>query len=171
MIRHVRLPIDWSGLGFSDPWDGGAVVVSTGERAWSWEEEAPRLAVAEAGPPPPAVPKAGWGIDHVVLLVPDLEDAVAAIGREVRGRTEVRGRSTAFFVVGTVLEVIEEESVDRPLLHGIALETSTPLREVADLWRDAGFDVADPHPAVQPGREIFSVNATRAGLAVMTPRT
>ena len=32
----------------------------------------------------------------------------------------------------------------------------------------AGLDVTDPRPAIQPGRRIFTVKGTAAGLAVMS---
>ena len=36
-------------------------------------------------------------------------------------------------------------------------------------FRARGLDVGDPIPAVQPGRRIFTVKGTEAGLAVMSP--
>jgi hypothetical protein len=56
----------------------------------------------------------------------------------------------------------------RTRLVGIAFETDDELDEVAAAWRAAGADVTDPHPAVQPGRQIMSSRV--APIAVMTRR-
>jgi hypothetical protein len=113
----------------------------------------------------------GWDLDHVVLMVPDLEQAVAKlgdIGVSPRLRMQVRGRPAAFFRVGPLLEVIESP-VRAPALYGVALVTEEPLEVVALRWRSRGRDVSDPRPAIQPGRRIISVRDTEAGLAVMSP--
>lgn len=173
MITAVRLPIDWSSLGFPDAWRAGAVHLSTGPRAWAWDGAMPPLEVRDAGVPGEAPAVDGWGIDHVVLLLPDLEagiDALTRTGRKPRRTTVVRGRPTAFFVVGTLLEMIQEEAADRPLLFGVALETEEPLEDVALRWRKGGFHVSDPRPAFQEGRTILTVRNAGAGLAVMSWR-
>ncbi len=113
----------------------------------------------------------GWDLDHVVLLVGDLDEVVVAlaeVGRAPRLRMEVMGRPTAFFRVGTLLEVIQSP-VRSPALSGVALVTKEPLEVVALRWRATGLEVTDPRPAIQPGRRIFTVGALEAGLAVMSP--
>ena len=80
----------------------------------------------------------------------------------------VRGRPAAFFRVGPILEVIESP-VRRAALYGVVLTTEEPLESVVLRWRSMGRDVTDPKPAIQPGRRIFTVRATAAGLAVMSP--
>lgn len=113
----------------------------------------------------------GWGLDHVVVLVPNMEEAIARI-KPVLGvprlRTTVEGRATAFFRVGPLLEVIESP-VRVPALYGVALVTTESLEAVVLNWRSRGLDVSDPRPAIQPARRIFTVKGTAAGLAVMSP--
>ena len=58
----------------------------------------------------PGTPLPGWGLDHVAMLVPDLDAAVerlSSLGVEPRLRLVIKDRPTAFFRVGPVLEVIE----------------------------------------------------------------
>jgi hypothetical protein len=173
MLTTLRLPVDWNGLGFPDPFSVGRVTVASGNRGWAWTGAVPDLGVSEV-PNVTGAAVPGWGVDHIVLLVPDLDDTVAVIetaAHPVRKRVEVKGRRTAFFLVGPLLEVIEESSVDRPLLWGIALETATPLSDLAARWRSTGHEVTDPRPAFQEGREIITVGSIKAGVAVMTPRS
>ncbi|MDH3426670.1 MAG: hypothetical protein OEM22_08395 [Acidimicrobiia bacterium] len=171
-LTGIRLPIPWDDLGFVAVPQFDGVAVTTGAPGWSWDGTAPRLGVPEAAAVSGEVVD-GWSLDHVVLLVPDIEVAVAALdatGHSARLRMAVKGRPTAFFRVGTVLEVIES-SVPSASLYGLALATAQPLVEVIETWRHAGLNVGDPHDAVQPGRSIFSVADLDAGLAVMTPDT
>lgn len=173
MICGIRLPIPWPDLGFPAAVRFGPVTVSTGSRAWSWDPVVPDLDVRDAGTPPQADSVEGWGIDHVVLLVPDLDAAGAAIravAGESRRRETIRGRDTAFWLVGTLLEVVEEASVDRPLLYGLSLTVDRQLVEIAEAWRSRGLDVSDPRPAFQTGRRILTVRGLDAGLAVMDER-
>lgn len=172
MLSTLRLPVDWNGLGFPDPFSLERLTIGSGDRAWGWTSPPPALGVATVSILD-GVPVADWGVDHIVLLVPDLDQAVEAIeaaAHPVRKRVEVRGRRTAFVLVGPLLEVIEEASVDRPLLWGIALETVSPLSELAERWRSDGHEVTDPRPAFQEGREIITVGSAKAGVAVMSPR-
>ncbi len=169
-LLTVRLPLPWDEFELPNPWQTGGPVLLTGEPAWAWEEGSPELGIptceAAAGSMKP-----GWDLDHVVLLVPSIEETVAklaAIGHGPRLRMEVAGRPAAFFRVGTVLECIESPVRD-PALYGAALVTEEPLEVVALRWRSQGRDVADPKPAIQPGRRIMTVRATEAGLAVMSP--
>jgi hypothetical protein len=144
--------------------------VGHGLIAWSWDGPAPDLGIAEVEVQPGA-PVEGWGLDHIVLLVPDVDeavDAIAAAGSPARLRVEVRGRPTAFFRVGPVLEVIQSP-VRAAALYGAAMVTTEPLEVVVVRWRSMGHDVTDPRPAIQHGRRIFTVRALQAGLAVMSP--
>ncbi len=167
-LAGVRLPIDWSAFGFPSAWAAGDTVVCEGRVAWAWTGTAPDFGIAafSAADPPPV---RGWSVDHVVLLVPGIDDAVAelqAAGAELRLRMEVRGRPTAFFRVGTVLEVIET-GVTVPGLYGVALATAEPLGAVVGRWRSAGHDISDIRDAIQPGRQIFTVRGLESGLVVM----
>lgn len=140
-----------------------------GEWAWSWAGPAPDLAVPSFDPPS-TEPVEAWGLDHVVLGTPDVEETVAALvaagGSDRRRGETVRGQVAAFVLAGTLIEVIESGS--RTQLVGIAFETDHDLDDVAARWRAEGVEVTDPHPAVQPGRWIMSVEG--APVAVMTRR-
>ena len=141
-----------------------------GSPGWAWEPQGPDLGI-------PTVEKfvgetaAGWDLDHVVLLVPAMTDALAEIEKTLGGPrllTEVKGRPTAFFRCGPLLEVVASP-VRAPALYGVALVTTESLEAVVLNWRSRGLDVTDPGPAIQPGRRIFTVRGTSAGLAVMSP--
>ncbi len=171
-LTCVRLPIEWTSFGLPTSFLAGGVAITTGPRGWAWTGPTPDLGVA-AVPVAGGSPVAGLGLDHVVLLVPDLDalvDRCTAAGLHPRKRVIVRDRPTAFYLVGTLLEVVEERSVDRPLLWGVCLETDDDLGALADRWRSLGHDVGDPHPAYQEGRSIVSVRDAGAGLAVMSAR-
>jgi hypothetical protein len=170
-LTGLRLPIDWARLGLDAPWRGRSTTVAQGAIAWSWSVALPDLGIAGFVPDDRPRSHQGWDVDHVVLLVPDLEAAVTelrAAGAALRLRLDVRGRETAFFRMGTVLEVIGTE-VPAPRLYGTALVTEQPLEDLAATWRDAGLDVSDPRDAIQPGRRILTVRDAGAGLAVMSP--
>jgi hypothetical protein len=169
-MRTIRLPIQWRSFGLPSPLQTGATCLVDGLPGWAWEPAGPDLGI-------PTVETAtgmtapGWDLDHVVMLVPDLAAAVeemeATLGSP-RLRAAVNDRPTAFYRVGPLLEVIESP-VRAPALYGVALVTEEPLEVVTLRWRARGLDVGDPIPAVQPGRRIFTVKGTEAGLAVMSP--
>jgi hypothetical protein len=145
-------------------------VLLTGEPAWAWQDDFPGLDIPSCDPQP-GVAAEGWDLDHLVVLVPDLahaESTFAAVGLQPRLRIEVRGRPTSFFRAGPLLEVIESP-VRSPALYGVALVTDESLEVVVLRWRAMGRDVSDPRPAIQPNRRIFTVRATEAGFAVMSP--
>ena len=169
-LTTLSLPLPWSELGFPEPLQLGSTAVVHGDPGWAWKPAPPRFPILACEPV--AGHAAGdWALDHVVLLVPDMADALkrlAAVELSPRLEMEVQGRPTAFFRVGTVLEVIESP-VRRAVLYGVALVTNEPLEAVALRWRSEGRDVSNPEPAIQPGRRILTVRDTEAGLVVMTP--
>ncbi len=153
-----------------NPFLVGRTILLTGEPAWGWSGGAPELGIpscdADRGED-----VEGWGLDHVVVLVPDLQVALSAfgdIGLAPRLRVVVQGRPAAFFRAGPVIEVLESP-VRGAAIYGVALVTEEPLEVLALRWRAMGRDVADPQPAQQPGRRILTVRATEAGLAVISP--
>jgi len=169
-LNVLQMPLPWDEFDLPSPLETRSTVLVEGEVAWRWDGERPGFPISECEPATGTV-AAGWDLDHVVLLVPDLDDAVdtmAATGESARLRMDVNGRPTAFFRVGPLLEVIQSP-VRQPSLYGVALVTDEPLEVVALRWRGLGRDVTDPRPAIQPGRRIFTVRATEAGLAVMSP--
>ena len=171
-LTALSLPIPWAGFGFPDPLQTRSTTLAYGDIGWSWEPVPPAFHIAECATRP-GTPVPGWDLDHVVLLVPDLEMAVATfleLELSPRLRIEIRGRPTAFFRVGPLLEVIESP-VRAPALFGIALVTEEPLEVVALRWRAMGRDVSDPKPAIQPGRRVLTVRDVEAGLAVISPDT
>jgi hypothetical protein len=168
-LSAVQLPIPWPAFGFPDRFATRSTTLLTGDVGWAWDGTAPSFEIPEC-PPVGGTSVDGWDLDHVVLLVPDLEEAAAVmgdIGHTPRLRMDVKGRPTAFFRVGPVLEVIQSP-VRAPALFGLALVTDEALEVVALRWRAMGLTVTDPRPAIQPGRRIFTVKETEAGLAVMS---
>lgn len=149
----------------------GSTTLVEGDRpGWSWQGMAPDFGIDEC-PSVVGAPIDGWVTDHVVLLVPDLDqaaDLLDAAGLRPRLRIAVKGRPTAFYRVGPVLEVIESP-VRGPSLYGVAVATEESLEVVALRWRGLGFDVTDPRPAMQRGRRIMTVRGRAAALAVMSP--
>ena len=169
-LDAVRLPLPWDEFALPNPLQTRSTVLLTGDPAWHWTDRVPDLGIAGCETEPGSSAE-GWDLDHVVLLVPELEDTVAAMAAvdvAPRLRIEVRGRPTAFFRVGPLLEVIESP-VRAPALYGVALVTDESLEVVALRWRSLGREVTDPKPAIQPGRRIFTVRAVEAGFAVMSP--
>ena len=130
--------------------------------------------------PPPAHANGITGVDHVVVMTPDLERTVSALtaaGFEERRRRAVPGaepaRTQVFFWAGEIIvELIgtDEPSGDDPAsIWGLALVAD-------DLDACAGHlgELAStPRPAVQPGRRILALRHRELGLslpvAVMTP--
>ncbi len=166
----LRLPVPWTVLGFpANPLLGATTMLDGDDPAWAWDRKAPDLDI-----PTCELIRgdtvSGWVTDHVVLLVPDIEEATESlkeVGLEARLAMEVKGRPTAFFRAGPLLEVIESP-VRGPSLYGVALAADEALEVVALRWRGLGFDVTDPTPAIQPGRRIMSVRGLNAALAVMS---
>ena len=170
-LTAVRLPLPMEPVGIVLPARFDETVADHGTAAWAWEGGAPDLPI-DAFDAPSAPAASAWGLDHVVVTTPDMEATVRAlveVGCDLRrhGPT-AKGATAAFLLAGTLIEVIDVPSSTAPRLAGIALETDLPLHDLAARWRASGFEVADPHPAVQRGRMIMSVRGHR--LAVMTRR-
>ena len=169
-LTTLQLPLPWEDFDLPSPLQTRSTVLVDGPPAWAWSDAVPGFPIA-ACQSTSGTAAPGWDLDHVVLMVPDVEEAVAIMAEidlAPRLRMEVKGRPTAFFRVGPVLEVIESP-VRGPSLYGVALVAEEPLEVVVLRWRSLGRDVTDPRDALQPGRRIFTVRATEAGLAVMSP--
>jgi len=169
-ITDLRLPIDWTTLGWPTTPSLGPVTLATGDPRWAWDPAAPAFPIpVMEGTDGTSV--AGFSVDHVVLLVPSLDAAIETIGRvgpQPRLRMRLPGdREAAFFRVGTVLEVIETP-VRQPSLYGVALATSESLETLSLGWKARGIQVGDVKPAIQRGRRIMTIHGFDAGLAVMS---
>ncbi len=168
-ITGVRVPIEWSAFGWDVHPRFNDVVFSTGDPAWAWTPVAPAFGVEVFTPPAGSVVD-GFVVDHVVLLVPSLDAAIATMeraGATPRLRMRVKGRPAAFFRVGPVLEVIESP-VRSASIFGVALATDRSLESLALEWRAMGLSVGQITDAVQPGRRIMTIHDLDAGLAVMS---
>jgi hypothetical protein len=168
-ITGLRLPIDWTVFGWPINPKLGGIALATGDPQWAWAEESPAFTI-DTMENPRGHPHDGVTIDHVVLLVPSLDDATATlstIGLDPRLTMEVGGRPAAFFRAGPVLEVIESP-VRAASLYGIAVSAEEPLETVALRWRAMGVSVGEIKPAIQRGRRIFTVHDLDAGFAVMS---
>lgn len=169
-LTTLQLPLPWAEFDLPTPLQTRSTALVEGPPAWSWSEATPGFSIATCEPAI-GTPATGWDLDHVVVMVPDVGEAVATmaeIGLSPRLRLTVKGRPTVFFRAGPVLEMIESP-VRGASLYGVALVTEEPLEVVVLRWRSLGRDVTDPRDAIQPGRRIFTVRATEAGLAVMSP--
>ncbi len=169
-LTTLQLPIPWDLFGFPTKLQSRATCLSDGPPGWAWDPTPPDLDIPHVEPDAGQAVK-GWDLDHAVVLVPAMGDALAAMAETLgapRLLTEVGGRPTALFRVGPLLEVVESP-VRSPALYGLALVTTEPLETVVLNWRSRGLDITDPKPALQPGRRIFTVKGTAAGLAVMSP--
>jgi hypothetical protein len=169
LITALRLPIDWTLFGWAPSVSAGGVTLHTGEPAWSWDPGAPAFSVPTMVSEPGTAADEFW-VDHIVLLVPDLDGAIntlGLVGMSPRLRMPVGGRPAAFFRAGPVLEVIESPVRDASL-YGIALATSLSLESLALEWKALGLKVGTIGPAIQKGRRIMTVYEMDAGLAVMS---
>lgn len=184
---------DWSRLGFEVA-DGlvtvGSVRIHLGsDVAWSLGESTGPIDGIEAKPAttPAAAdlrgshPNGVTGVDHVVVLTPDLGrtmDALAEAGLELRRTREAGGgRTQAFYWAGpTIVEVVgpveppEAKGDPGPAtLWGIAL-TCEDLDQAAAAM---GPLLGTPRDAVQPGRRIATVRTSDTdiclAIALMTP--
>lgn len=169
-ITTLGLPIDWTAFTWPATPSLGGVTLVTDDPRWAWEPAAPAFPIRTMDTAS-GDPIEGFSIDHVVLLVPDLDAAVSTMARIdilPRMRMTIRGgRPAAFFRVGTVLEVIQAP-VRAASLYGMAATTDGSLESLALAWKGLGLEVGDITPAVQPGRRIMTVHGLDAGLAVMS---
>ena len=169
-ITTLCLPIDWTAFAWPATPSLGGVTLVTDDPRWAWEPAAPAFPIRTMDTAT-GDPIEGFSIDHVVLLVPDLEAAVSTmerIGIAPRMRMTIRGgRPAAFFRVGTVLEVIQAP-VREASLYGMAVTTDGSLESLALAWKGLGLEVGDIAPAIQPGRRIMTVHGLDAGFAVMS---
>jgi hypothetical protein len=116
-------------------------------------------------PDAPAVehPNGATGIDHIVVLTPDVTASVDRLRAEGldyrRTRDAGGGRRQAFFVLGPCL-----------------LELAGPVEGPERLWGvtlvapDLAPFGGTPKDAIQPGRRITTVKSLDFPVAVMTPR-
>ena len=125
-----------------------------------------------------AHPNGATGLDHLVVVTPDLDrttTALAALGLDARRTREAgRGRLQRFFRLGEViLEVVgpAEPSGEGPATFwGLAFTVADVEATAAHLGDRAG----PPRPAVQPGRRITTLRGGAEGgvsvpVAFMSP--
>lgn len=169
-LAALQLPIDWTIFGWHETPRLGDVVLTTGDPKWAWAPSPPALAVHSMEVPSgEEVP--GFTVDHVVLLVSDLDTAIGRFGRvglEPRLKMKVQGRPAAFFRGGPIIEVIESP-VRHDSIYGIAVAADDSLEPLALSWKARGLSVGDIKDAIQPGRHIMTVHNLDAGFAVMSP--
>ena len=169
-IAGIQLPIDWTSLGWPAMPIVGSITLTTGDPKWAWTDAAPALAI-HVFEPAVGHPVQGMTVDHIVVLVPDLDVSIgkfSRVGLEPRLRMTVRERPAAFFRAGPVIEVIESP-VRQASLYGIALTSDIPLETMSLKWRSRGLEVGEIQPAIQPGRRIMTIRDLDAGLAIMSP--
>jgi hypothetical protein len=169
-LTAIQLPIDWTAFGWAETLLLGNVTLTTGDPKWAWEPSSPTFEV-HTMEVPNAVLVPDFSVDHVVLLVPDLDSAITRFDRielMPRLRMKVGGRPAAFFRAGPVIEVIESP-VRQASIYGIALTAEEPLEALALKWKARGLALGNVKDAIQPGRRIMTVRDLDAGLAVMTP--
>ena len=160
-LARLRVPGDpaaWEHIGFTLV-DGavhldGVRIVVGGEPDWV-------LGVPDA--PPVAHANGATGIDHIVVLTPDLPASVERLLSEGldyrRTRDAGDGRQQAFFVLGPCLLELAGPVAGPERLWGVTLVAP-------DLAPFGG----NPRDAVQPGRRITTVKSLDFPVAVMTPR-
>lgn len=170
-LTALQLPIEWTQFGWPETPRLGDVVLTTGDPKWAWTPTAPAFSV-HTMEVPDATEVPGFAIDHVVLLVPDIDRAISrfdVVGLEPRLKMRVRGRPAAFFRGGPVIEVIESP-VRQASIYGIAVGAEDSLESLALAWKAKGLSVGDVKDAIQPGRRIMTVHDLDAGFAVMSPK-
>ncbi len=168
-LTAIQLPIEWSLFGWPEIPELGGIALTTGDPKWMWEPASPAFPV-HTMEQPEAFAVAGFTIDHVVLLVPDLDVGIGTfdrIGLEPRLKMKVGGRPAAFFRAGPVIEVIESP-VRQASIYGIAVTTDHSLESLALAWKAKGLALGIVKDAIQPGRRIMTVHDLDAGFAVMT---
>lgn len=165
-------PSIWQRLGFTVDndrcWIGGAEyhLTSAGGGITEW-------ALGEVDGESIEHPNGVIGLDHLVVLTPDLDasiDEYSAMGLDLRRvRDAGGGRQQAFFRIGApILEVVGPVDVPAPYAWGLTFS-------VADLDATAALlgDLLRPaKDAVQPGRRIATVDrsaGSTTAIAFMSP--
>jgi len=169
MLSALQLPIDWTMFDWPQNPGLGDVALTTGDPKWAWEPSAPAFPI-HTMEVPDAAAVTGFTVDHVVLLVPDLDVAITrfdTIGLVPRLKMQVRGRPAGFFRAGPVIEVIESP-VRQASIYGIAVASDESLESLALAWKARGLSVGSVKDAIQQGRRIMTVHDLDAGLAVMS---
>ena len=170
-ITTLSLPIDWTTLGWPTNPQLGNITLTTDDPRWAWEPAAPAFEVRTMEAVEGRIVE-GFEVDHVVLMVPDLDRAIATLGRidlSPRLRMTIPGdRKAAFFRVGPVIEVIEAP-VRQASLYGIAVSAEESLESLGLAWKARGLQVGEIKRAIQPGRRIMTLHDVDAGFAVMSP--
>lgn len=173
MLTALQLPIDWTIFGWPGTPRLGEVALTTGDPKWAWEPVAPAFEV-HAMDEPHATEVIGFAIDHVVLLVPDLDVSIARfdrIGLNPRLKMQVGERPAVFFRAGRpVIEVIESP-VRQASIYGVAVAAEESLESLALEWKSRGLSVGDVKDAIQPGRRIMTIHDLDSGFAVMSADT
>jgi hypothetical protein len=168
-LTAIQLPIDWALFDWPGIPSLGDVALTTGDPKWSWTPSAPALPIHTMDVPE-ATAVVGFTIDHLVLLVPDLDDTISTfdrIGLMPRLKMQVGGRAAAFFRGGPVIEVIESP-VRQASIYGIAVTAEQSLESLSLSWKAKGLAVGSVKDAIQPGRRIMTVHNLDAGFAVMS---
>ncbi len=169
-LTALQLPIDWTIFGWPETPRLGDIVFATGDPKWAWAPTTPAFEI-HTMEVPHGTSVGGFTVDHIVLLVPDLDAAIIrfdGIGVQPRLKMLVSGRPAAFFRAGPVVEVIESP-VRQASIYGIAVTAETSLEALSLTWRSLGLSVGDVKDALQPGRRIMTVRDLDAGFAVMSP--
>ena len=168
ILTAIQLPIDWTMFDWPEIPQLGGIALTTGDPKWAWEPSAPAFPV-HTMEQPEATAVSRFTIDHVVLLVPDLDVAISRfdrIGLSPRLKMQVGTRPAAFFRAGPVLEVIESP-VRQASIYGIAIAAEHSLESLSLEWKAKGIAVGTVKDALQPGRRIMTVHDLDAGFAVM----
>ena len=166
-------PEVWERIGFrpngGSCWVGGVEFVLTGDGSgigdWRMAEE-----LGES----PEHPNGAVGLDHLVVLTPNLEESIeefTAMGLELRRMREAgEGRQQAFFRIGSpVLEVVGPiHDLKKPKTWGLAFS----VRDIDAAVALLGRALHAPRDAVQPGRRIATVDraaGSSTSIAFMSP--
>jgi hypothetical protein len=107
-------------------------------------------------------------LEHIVVMTPSLEDAIAAhekIGLPCKRIREAGGgvRQAFFKLEQTVLEIVGP-SRDTPRVWGLAFMCKD-IRRAVDLAREGGMEATEPKAAIQGGK-IARIVAPLDGVAV-----
>jgi catechol 2,3-dioxygenase-like lactoylglutathione lyase family enzyme len=111
------------------------------------------------------------GLDHVVIITPDMERAAALygarLGLDMRLDRAVAGRSLMFFRCGdAVVEIAHDAGAAHDALWGLSWRVAD-----ADAARtrlaEAGLDVSDVRSGRKPGTRVLSVRSGTCGVPTL----